>query len=425
MTRIRAFVEGYYLRITNSIAFWPTLLSLVFVGLAIVLRQYSGKGLYEAFDEALPFLLVQDRDVSLSLLTTLIGGLISLMVFSFSMVMVLLNNATANLSPRLLPSLIGSSRHQIVLGFYLGTILFSIIIAMGFGLGTEGGQPPSVAVALAIVLGITCLALFVVFIHGVSRSIQVGYALADEHARCQQAIEDILARQPCPPVPDTLLEGPPKVSAARAGHLQSVDTKAIAAFAKTHDVLVAVDTIRGRHVLAGQPIMRYARRAADGSAEAATKLIDLPNDVTVDLAVMSNYSSFGLTQEYFGHGFNRITEVALKALSPGINDPGTALHAIDFLKHLFALALPLGEWEYVQDDTGTTRLWLMVESWSTLYDRTVQSLLTYGGADKQVIDRLQSMNEALAELIADGGTPAQQVSIRQAAALLRPDETRV
>ena len=70
-------------------------------------------------EERMPsFLLIKSWDVAQAILTTLIGALISLMVFSFSMVMVLLNNAASNYSPRILPSLIANKFHQIVLGTY-------------------------------------------------------------------------------------------------------------------------------------------------------------------------------------------------------------------------------------------------------------------------------------------------------------------
>ncbi|NIU61616.1 MAG: DUF2254 domain-containing protein, partial [Pseudomonas stutzeri] len=57
------------------------------------------------------------------ILGTLVGGIISLMVFSFSMVMVVLNSAASSLSPRVIPALISSRSHQVVLGVYLGTII--------------------------------------------------------------------------------------------------------------------------------------------------------------------------------------------------------------------------------------------------------------------------------------------------------------
>ena len=220
--------------------------------LAVIMRTFTTKSFFVAVDETLPFLLVRDRTVALSLLTTLIGGLISLMVFSFSMVMVLLSNATSNLSPRLLPSLIGSRRHQMVLGTYLGTILYCIVIAMGFGLDTEDGTPPSTSLALAVIFGIVCLGLFIYFIHGVSMSIQVGVVLRSAHERTFASLENLLARQagqdPAAHLPD--VGDWTCIPSWRAGFYRGVNEAGLAAFAKTHRTrfafLTSVGDVRGR-----------------------------------------------------------------------------------------------------------------------------------------------------------------------------------
>ena len=78
--------------------------------------------------EIAPALVIDDTDTAKTILSTLIGGLISLTVFSFSMVMVLLNQASSNFSPRVLPGIVSDQKHQIVLGLYIGTILYNIFI---------------------------------------------------------------------------------------------------------------------------------------------------------------------------------------------------------------------------------------------------------------------------------------------------------
>ena len=378
MQSIKAFFESRYLRITNSIAFWPTLLGIVFVSLAVLMRQFGGNALARAVDEFAPFLLIRDRDVSLSLLTTLIGGLISLMVFSFTMVMNLLSNATSNLTPRLLPSLIGSTRHQVVLGFYFGTILYCIIIAMGFGLSVDGEEPPSAAVAFAVIFGIVCLALFVAFIHGVSQSIQVGQALKNTHAFTIKTIDGVIERQRdhVAEPPDDYSTWTP-ISARRAGFFQSVDSEVLTAFAKTHGALVVITAIRGRFVLENDELGRI-------------NLTGLTAKQTEKLDEFIQYDETELTSQYYAHGIVRMLEVALKALSPGINDPGTALEAIDYLRHAFHAAEPLGTWESVNDKEATTRLWLALQPLSLIVDRVLDSLHTYGKEDPQVMRRLRS-----------------------------------
>ncbi len=356
--------------------------------IAVVLREVDGEPLLEYVNETVPFLLIEDRQVSLSLLTTLIGGLISLMVFSFSMVMVLLSNATSNLTPRLLPSLVGSRRHQVVLGFYLGTILYNIIIAMGFGLATGDKASPSVAVAFAIVFGIICLALFVSFIHGVSKSIQVGVVLDEVHERTIAAITGLVERNQAytlSEAPDYSLWTP--LYAPTSGHFQSIDDSTICRTALKHRTRIVIPTRRGNYVLKGQ-VIAYAEPA------------HLPDDINDEFSANWVFSRTERAEEYFAHGIERITEVALKGLSPGINDPGTALTSLDYLKHIFVMALATGNWEVIGKKEQAL-VWLYVTPWEELVRKHLTAIYSYGKADQQVVARLREVVEALSIYVKD------------------------
>jgi uncharacterized membrane protein len=120
--------------------------------------------------------LVRNAENARLILGTLVGGIMTLMVFSFSMVMVVLNNASASLSPRVIPGLISDKGHQKTLGFYLGTILYSLLLITSIEQNSTT-RVPSLGVLICLSLGIACLGLFVHFIHSISRSIQVEYIL--------------------------------------------------------------------------------------------------------------------------------------------------------------------------------------------------------------------------------------------------------
>ena len=310
-----------------------------------------------------------------------------MMVFSFSMVMVLLSNATSNLSPRLLPSLIGSRNHQIVLGMYLGTIMFNIIVAMGFDLSDESSEFSSVAVAIAVILGIVCLAMFVTFIHNVSRSIQVGVVLKDEHTRTLRAIEGISERNDksnslCPPSYDDLAV----YSCSQTGFFQGIDDDALAAFAKKHDAKIYITSLRGLHQIEGDPTLKYSCTGDD-------------EEFKDKLAEFLQYDSTQLTHKYYAHGIERMVEVAVRALSPGINDPGTALTSIDFLKNVFVKMIRLEEWEVVYDKDDEPRIWLRLEKWESLLKKEILSIYNYGKGDYSIILRLIYILEVLKEKV--------------------------
>ena len=386
-------------RVYESIAFWPTVLAVAFVALAVFLRGFRARVLFEVVDETLPFLLVRDRAVSLALLTTLVGGLISLMVFSFSMVMVLLSNATANLTPRLLPSLVGSTRHQVVLGVYLGTILYCVVIAMAFGLDGDGGRPPSASLSLAVLFGIACLALFIYFIHSVSQSIQVGVVLRNAHRRTRRSLDELLARQRDRPGEDYPDTGDwVAVPAWRSDFVDGISEAQLAAFAKTHDTRLALDLEPGRYVVAGEPIAYLAPGSALGEGPLRELRAGVYFGARTDAA------------DYYGAGVERIVEVALKALSPGVNDPGTAVVAIEYLREVFTAATALRPVLTTADEAGVARVYHRLPTWRELLTRHLRSFRQYGADDPMTQDALRRLRRSVVARLRREGRRGEAVA---------------
>ena len=112
MKNYLASLIKYIYKLEGKIAFYPTFYSVI--GLAISFLTYGAEnlGVSEYLYKNIPQLIINSTDTALNILTTFIAGLISIMVFSFSMVMVLLNQASSNFSPRVLPGLISNKRHQ-------------------------------------------------------------------------------------------------------------------------------------------------------------------------------------------------------------------------------------------------------------------------------------------------------------------------
>ena len=127
--------------------------------------------------EHLPILVVDNGDTAMTILSALISGLISVVVFSFSMVMLLLSQASSNYSPRLLPGLISDKRHQVILGIYLATILYNIFILFSIQPTGDKYQIPGFSVLIGILATVVCLYAFIYFIHNISQSIQISNIL--------------------------------------------------------------------------------------------------------------------------------------------------------------------------------------------------------------------------------------------------------
>ncbi|MGB5822026.1 MAG: DUF2254 family protein, partial [Saonia sp.] len=168
MNILLKFVKSNYRRVIRSIAFYPVLISVLCVLLAMLALTLENWDVIRTIKKNIPYIFIQDYETARSILSVFIGGIISLTVFSFSMVMVVLSQASSNFSPRLLPGLISSNKHQIILGIYVGTLLYCIIILTSLGALGIDADTIGLSTMLAAVLTMVCIGLFVYFIHSIS-----------------------------------------------------------------------------------------------------------------------------------------------------------------------------------------------------------------------------------------------------------------
>ncbi len=381
--RLPYFFHFVYEKIVTSIAFIPMLMALGFFLISGLLFYLEAKGLTAWLEGRIPsFLLIKSWDVAQSILTVLVGALISLMVFSFSMVMVLLNNAASNFSPRILPSLIADKFHQIVLGTYLGTITYCLLMTVNMTPNQPDIPLPSFSVLLGIVFGLLCLFLFVFFIHSISESVQVGKILESLHSSTIEKMEtgtiNLLSNKDVPENFETW-----KIYAAdHSGYLKSLNIEAISKICTSENLKIKVLVPESKFVMEGADLF------------ACDKNID--KDLTSKILKNFVLSISELASDDHVIGFKQITEIAVKAMSPGINDPGTALSAINYLSLLFMKKMKLPEAGAVlqKNKDGKerpTQLWLNVINFEELLDFVIAPLRQYAKHDVIVMTKLLDM----------------------------------
>lgn len=360
-----------YQRIISSIAFYPAIITLGLVLLCVVSIWLEMTWL-QVYKEDLKLGLVNNAENARLILGTLVGSIVSLMVFSFSMVMVVLNSASSTLSPRVIPSLISSRNHQIILGIYLGTIIDSLLLILTIQEGDDINVP-SLGIFVALGLGIVSLCLFITFIREISQSIQVDYILNNlfkktlSELTVQQDRFDSLDQRP--DWPDDREWN--VVCSGRAGYFKAFNSEAAKALLEKHDLRMTVQVHNGFFVMPGHPLFRLSKEADDEVIETLLDAFDF---------YVEEYAN----QHYF-FGFKQITEIGTKALSPGINDPGTAIKAIDMLSVLFAERLKLPEFDIAYDPDQPPRLFFNELELHQMLLAVLGPLRHYGKADTQIV----------------------------------------
>ncbi|MGO2414629.1 MAG: DUF2254 family protein, partial [Cobetia crustatorum] len=247
---------------TTSIAYLPSLLATLYITLGLL--SVLPAGLLDPSSlpgsDLLKALTFKEHDTPRTLLAALVGGLISLMVFSFTMVMSVLTQAGAQFSHKLLLGLVTERHHQLVLGHYLGSLLFLLINLM---VPNEGDAPTlwrSLAVYLGVLMMVNCLGMFIYFIHQASQSVQINAVARRLAGRTRASLSRLRERNRGNGYSDREVtrndDHCQLLRARRRGYVQQVDFAALRALAIEHDMVVHLDFALGAFIVSGMPLMR-------------------------------------------------------------------------------------------------------------------------------------------------------------------------
>ena len=375
-------ILDHIVKLAGNIAFYPTLISLGGLLFAFFMYYLESWGISKYLIDNAPLLVINNTETARSLLTTFIGGLISIMVFSFSLVMILLNQASSNFSPRLLPGLISNRRHQIILGIYNSSLLYCIFTLVSITPEGDKYQLPGFSVLLAIIFMTFCLGAFIYFIHSISQQIQVGTILDNIFDDANDRLSRLIKNEKSIEAKFPNTSEWRIVVAKKSGYFQDVSLKSVASFAKERKVKIEISQIKGTYILKSLPLLSFS--GADLDEDAIDELLDY-----------FNFSKNELVEENYVLAFKQITEIALKAMSPGINDPGTAINAIDYLTDLFALRMQKRDSSYLFDDEDDAYVSIKTVSFEVLMYNVMAALRTYCKHDIIVIQKLFMMLEYL------------------------------
>lgn len=387
-------MKKYFFRIWSSleklesnIAFYPSIISLFGLLFAFFMIYLESLGASKFLLEHAPILVVNNTETARVLLTTFIAGLISIMVFSFSLVMILLNQASSNFSPRVLPGLISNRRHQIILGIYNSTLLYCIFTLVSITPHGEKYQMPGFSVLLGIIFMTFSLGAFIYFIHSISQEIQVNNIMDKIFKKSKERLEKLVEAEK---YIDTDFEDSSdwkSVKANSTGYMQDVSLKTLAHIAEDHDLKIAIVPIKGAYILKGVPILKYKGEP--------NKDMDEDDVIETQLIDAFTFSNNELIEDNYILAFKQITEIALKAMSPGINDPGTCINAIDYLTELFALRMTKKDNSFYFNKDDKALIHIKTVSFEELLYNVMAAMRNYCKHDIIVVQKLFIMFQYL------------------------------
>lgn len=363
-----------YLNITSSIALVPAIILVLLFGLALfalgIDQEYPGLIMSKA--ETLKNIIHPES--ARSLLSTIASGILTLTVFSFTMVMVVLNQTASNYSPRALSMLIRGRFHQVIMGTYLGTIIYTFIVLSCLESEIYAFDVPILAILINAFLSLVCLILFIIFIQAISFNIQIGNIINKIYRDTIKSIDyevnrERIQKDELPNADQWEVQESPL-----SGYLDGIDHTLILKKAKRMGIQIRMLVAVGRFVNQKDPLFLVSRKISKAENE------------EIFLAFVFRHQE--LIRQNYIYGFKQLTEIAVKALSPGINDPGTAIQAIDRLTDLFVKALEMTGYPVVKDKDGNKIFIYHPIILSETFYFSFSSIKNYTGSNMPVIIKL-------------------------------------
>ncbi len=239
---------------------------------------------------------------------------------TFSITVAALSLASGQMGPRLLRNFVRDAGNQLALGAFLGTFAYALVVLRTVRSVEEGAFVPHLGVSGALALALLCVATLVWFVHHTATGINVETVLELVHEDLSAAIARLTLDRPdpAPPADPPRGGGGVPVFSRGSGYLRALDDGALADWAARRGATVALLVRPGDYIQPGSPVAEVSPAAQSEAAEQA----------------VAGAFSLGTRQaaaQDLEFAVRQLVEVAVRALSPGINDPFTAMAVLDRL----------------------------------------------------------------------------------------------
>ena len=323
-----------------------------------------------------------------ALMATVTGSMITIAGVVFSMTLVALSLTSSQLGPRVLRNFMRDTTTQVVLGMFVATFLYCLLVLRTIGVVDGDAFVPHVSIAFGVLLAVVSVGVLIYFIHHVSVSIQANEVVARVGSELIQGIdrlypagsgqeEHLRSEPPDPGFLEIFKREARPVCADGDGYLQLIDREALVELAVEMDLVIRIELRTGHYIVAGRPLVQV-----------------WPGTLVNDKLIRRINSLFALGHERMPRQdvefmVNQLVEIAVRALSPGLNDPFTAIASVDRLGsglcRLVQRDVPAA---YIRDEEDRLRIIDSVVTFPTIADTAFNQIRQYGRSSASVTIRM-------------------------------------
>ncbi len=332
---MRSKLTNAWDNLNASLWFIPALLTVAAAGLSTLLLYIDARA--PDLGGGRVWLFGGTADSARTLLSTVAGSLITVASLAFSITIVAVQQASTQFSPRVIRNFMRDRGNQTVFGVYIATFAYALLVLRQVREPGEGGAGfvPALSITGAIALALLCVALLIYYIHHIATSLQVATIADNIRRELREGIEELYPAgigEPLPPDEGgdepRLPAGPPAavIRAEEAGFLRAIDEEQLLAALGPAIGTVRVRPQVGAYVPSGTALAELwpaAAPAADGAAIEHATVDAIRQAFTIDRQRSQRQDLL--------FGIRQLVDIALKAISPGINDPTTAEQCLSHL----------------------------------------------------------------------------------------------
>jgi uncharacterized membrane protein len=344
-----------YLR--DSFWFVPTLMVVAAIGLSLFTIQLDKSSASHNWLAKLGWTFSRGPEGSRAVLSTVAASMMTIASVTFSITIVALQLASSQFGPRLLRNFMRDRGNQVAIGTFIATFTYCLLVLRTVN-GTENGQfVPHLSVTVGLLLALISLGVLIFFIHHAAESIQAENVIAAVSRELHHAIDKLYPErlgeqppesvrdQPQQSLPDAFEHDAQPIMSPRSDYLQTIDVDRLLSLAVDKDMVLSVTERPGKFCFRGDELVK---------AWPPGRLDDELKEEICDSFYFGSRRTLAQDVEF---AIDQLVEVAVRALSPGINDPFTAINCVDRLGAALCL---LAERDipspYRCDDDGALRV---------------------------------------------------------------------
>ncbi|WP_442510390.1 DUF2254 domain-containing protein [Novipirellula sp. SH528] len=376
--------------------FMPSMIVVASIALAAVLIE-ADAAVSDRWLSQWPRLFGAGAEGARGMMSTIAGSMMTVVGVTFSMVLMVLAMASSQYTSRIMRNFIRSRVTQVVLGIFSGIFTYCLIVLRTIRSGDEGAFVPNLAVSFGFVLALGGVGALIFFIHHIASSIQASSIIALVAEETIAAVDRLFPGSVGQVVDNEDDERPARppsewnwqpVKASESGYIQSVDNDELVQLARDKNTIVWMNHGIGEFVV-------------ENTTLASLALEDPPDQATIEvLQAIFSISRHRTVDQDAAFGIRQIVDIALKALSPSINDTTTAIMCVDYLTAILARLVQRQIPSSRRYEDGELRVLAKGPTFKSLLAESFDQIRSNANGDVAIMSRMLGALETLASLTA-------------------------